>query len=43
VRLGIRDGRIALGSLDAPGFASGAEPLWASLARLPVSAPVASP
>ena len=26
VRLSIRDGRIALGSLDAPGFASGAMP-----------------
>ena len=39
VRLAIRDGRIALDSLDAPGFASGAEPDWASLAPLGALAP----
>ena len=31
VRLAIRDGSIALGSLDIPGFASGAEPDWTTL------------
>jgi hypothetical protein len=31
VRLAIRDGSIALGSLDIPGFASGAEPTWTAL------------
>jgi L-alanine-DL-glutamate epimerase-like enolase superfamily enzyme len=31
VRLAIRNGTIALGSLDAPGFASGAEPAWSTL------------
>jgi len=31
VRLAIRDGSIALGSLDIPGFASGVEPDWARL------------
>jgi hypothetical protein len=34
VRLAIRDGRIALASFDAPGFASGADPDWTSLAPL---------
>ena len=32
VRLAIRDGSIALGSLDIPGFACGAHPDWATLA-----------
>ena len=31
VRLAIRDGSIALGSLEMPGFASGAEPDWTTL------------
>jgi hypothetical protein len=31
VRLAIRDGSIALRSLDLPGFASGAEPTWTTL------------
>ncbi len=31
VRLAIRDGSIALVSLDIPGFASGAEPTWTTL------------
>jgi len=31
VRLAIHDGSIALGSLEIPGFASGAEPDWATL------------
>src|SRR5450755_269828 len=31
VRLAIHDGSIALGSLDIPGFASGAEPTWTML------------
>lgn len=31
VRLAIRDGSIALGSLDSPGFGCGAEPDWATL------------
>jgi L-alanine-DL-glutamate epimerase-like enolase superfamily enzyme len=40
VRLAIRNGTIALSSLDQPGFGSRAEPDWPSLA--PLSAPVAS-
>jgi hypothetical protein len=31
VRLAIRDGSIDLGSLEIPGFASGAEPDWMTL------------
>jgi hypothetical protein len=31
VRLEIRDGSIALGSLETPGFASSAEPDWTTL------------
>ena len=31
VRLAIHDGSIALGSLEIPGFASGAEPDWTTL------------
>jgi len=31
VRMAIRDGSIALGSLETPGFASGAEPDWDTL------------
>jgi hypothetical protein len=34
VRLAIREGSIALGSLDIPGFASGAEPTWTTLEPL---------
>ena len=34
VRLRIREGRIALGSLDVPGFASGAMPEWDGMAPL---------
>ena len=37
VRLAIRNGTIALRSLDQPGFGSRAEPDWTSLA--PLSAP----
>jgi Enolase C-terminal domain-like len=39
VRLAIRDGRIALGSLDCPGFAAGAEPDWSSMQTMPAAAP----
>jgi len=35
VRLAINRGTIALGSLDCPGFASGAEPVWATLEPMP--------
>jgi hypothetical protein len=38
VRLAIRDGSIALDSLDIPGFASGAEPDWMTLE--PMSHPI---
>ena len=38
VRLRIRDGRLAIGSLAAVGFASGAEPDWAALTPLSVAA-----
>jgi hypothetical protein len=31
VRLAINEGSIALGSLEIPGFASGAEPDWTTL------------
>ena len=41
VRLRIRAGRIALGSLDAPGYASGALPDWSAMA--PLAAPPAAP
>jgi L-alanine-DL-glutamate epimerase-like enolase superfamily enzyme len=37
VRLKIRDGRVAIGSLACAGFASGAEPAWAALT--PLAAP----
>lgn len=42
VRLAIRDGTISLRSLDAPGFASRAEPDWTSMMPLSAAAPVAS-
>ena len=35
-RLTIRDGRIALGSLDCPGFAVAAEPDWAAMQPVPL-------
>jgi L-alanine-DL-glutamate epimerase-like enolase superfamily enzyme len=35
VRLRIRSGRLAIGSLDCIGFASGAEPDWGTLAPMP--------
>jgi L-alanine-DL-glutamate epimerase-like enolase superfamily enzyme len=35
VRLRIRAGQLAIGSLDCPGFASGADPDWAALAPMP--------
>ena len=41
VRLAIRDGWIALDSLEAPGFASGAEPNWAILE--PMQHPIVTP
>ena len=37
VRLRIRDGRIAIGSLTSPGFASGAEPDWSGMKPIPPS------
>jgi L-alanine-DL-glutamate epimerase-like enolase superfamily enzyme len=40
VRVRIRAGELAIGSLDCPGFASGAEPDWARLAPMPESNPV---
>jgi hypothetical protein len=43
VRLRIRDGRIALASLDGPGFASGAMPEWAGMAALKQPTPGARP
>jgi len=43
VRVAIRDGRMALGSLDCPGFASGAEPDWSSMQPLPAAAPEGVP
>jgi hypothetical protein len=39
VRLRIREGRIALASLDVPGFASGAMPEWAGMPALAPAAP----
>ena len=42
VRLAIRDGTIDLSSLNAPGFASCAEPDWTSLTPLSAMPPVAS-
>jgi hypothetical protein len=42
VRLAIRDGMIALGSLSHPGFASGASPDWDSLSTQPAT-PVQRP
>jgi hypothetical protein len=35
VRLRIRVGRLAIGSLGGVGFASGAEPDWRAMARMP--------
>jgi len=35
VRLRIADGKIALASLAAPGFASAAEPLWSAMREMP--------
>jgi L-alanine-DL-glutamate epimerase-like enolase superfamily enzyme len=39
VRLRIRAGQLAIGSLDRPGFASGAEPDWSGLAPMPEPKP----
>jgi L-alanine-DL-glutamate epimerase-like enolase superfamily enzyme len=39
VRLKIRAGELAIGSLDCPGFASGAEPDWGGLAPMPEPRP----
>ena len=39
VRLRIEGGRIAIGSLDAPGLGSGTEPAWASLRTMPAPGP----
>jgi L-alanine-DL-glutamate epimerase-like enolase superfamily enzyme len=39
VRLRIRGGELAIGSLDCPGFASGAEPDWSGLAPMPEPKP----
>lgn len=41
VRLRIRDGKIALASLDGPGYASGAMPDWAAMAPLAEPEPLA--
>jgi L-alanine-DL-glutamate epimerase-like enolase superfamily enzyme len=40
VRIRIRAGELAIGSLDQPGFASGAAPDWSRLAPMPESNPV---
>jgi len=42
VRVAIRAGRIALGSLDCPGFAARAEPDWSSMQTMPAAAPEAT-
>ena len=34
-RLRVRDGRLAIGSLDCPGFAAAAEPDWTSMREMP--------
>lgn len=39
-RLRIRDGRIALASLDCPGYATAAQPDWASMPALKSPAPI---
>ncbi len=39
VRLRIRAGQLAIGSLDCPGFASGAAPDWSGLAPMPEPKP----
>jgi hypothetical protein len=39
VRVAIRDGRLALGSLGGAGFAAGAEPDWSSMQPMPAAAP----
>ncbi|MDX1376277.1 MAG: enolase C-terminal domain-like protein [Burkholderiales bacterium] len=39
VRVAIRDGRLALGSLGCAGYACGAEPDWSSMQPLPAEAP----
>jgi hypothetical protein len=38
MRLTIRDGRLALGSLDCPGFAVAAEPDWRAMREVPLAA-----
>lgn len=43
VRVAIRDGRLALGSLGCPGFACAAEPDWSSMQPLPAAAPEGVP
>ena len=43
VRLAIDDGVIDIRSLDAPGFASRAEPDWSTMTPLQLAAPIASP
>jgi L-alanine-DL-glutamate epimerase-like enolase superfamily enzyme len=40
VRVRIRGGQLAIGSLDCPGFASGAAPDWSALAPMPEPNPV---
>jgi hypothetical protein len=39
VRVAIREGRLAIGSLDGPGYAAGAEPDWSSMQPMPAAAP----
>jgi hypothetical protein len=39
VRVAIRGGRLAIGSLDRPGYAAGTEPDWSSMQPMPASAP----
>ncbi len=43
VRLKIRNGRLAIGSLEGAGFASGAYPDWAALATLAAPRPTLQP
>jgi len=39
VRVAIRAGQLAIGSLDGPGYAAGAEPDWSSMQPMPAAAP----
>jgi len=39
VRVAIRDGQLAIASLECPGFAAGAEPDWSSMQPMPATTP----